>query len=207
MTSRGATTNYVFGILAGGRGQRLGGVVKGSLRTPSGATILQGLTDVVNRVRPGAPIVLVGSSSLDAPGLPRLADDPPGRGPLGGLVALLRSAAEAEAEAVALASDLPQVSPELLERLLTEAPEAPLYAPKLDGIWQPLFARYSPSKVRPAVDAALVLPRAGLLSVFDRVDAREMLVDPAEERALIDWDEPADLPAELRRQLPGFLDE
>ncbi len=192
----------VFGVFVGGRGTRLGGVVKGALRAPSGGTILERLFEVVQRGCPGASVVLVGETPLAA-ALPRLSDSPAARGPLGGLVALLRYAGAQGRAAVALASDLPSVSPALIRRVSSEHPEATLYAPRIDGIWQPLFARYAPESLLPIVDEVLRSPHPRLLALLDRAPTWEMLIDEAELRALTDWDEPTDLPPELRHQLPG----
>jgi molybdopterin-guanine dinucleotide biosynthesis protein A len=199
---------FVVGIFVGGRGRRLGGVVKGLLRTPSGETILERLAAVVREASGEAEIVLVGAHpSFEASSWPRLDDDPAGQGPLGGLAALLRHAARRGRLAIALASDLPEATPSLLERLMREAPGAAIYAPKLEGIDQPLFARYAPGAVLPSVDEALASPRKSLLGVLGRVGVTEMPVTADEASALGDWDEPSDLPDELRARLPTIPDE
>lgn len=193
----------LVGVFVGGRGERMGGVVKGLLRTPSGVTILDRLARVVKRAAPDAELVLVGAhDGLEGNGWSRLPDDPDGQGPLAGLSALLRAAAADGRSAIALASDLPFITPSLFTRLVREAETAPIYAPKLDGIFQPLFARYTPDIVLPAVGEVLRSPRKSLLAVFDRVTPVEMPVDADEAHALRDWDEPTDLPAPLRAQLP-----
>lgn len=192
----------VFGIFVGGRGRRLGGVVKGALRVSSGATILERLVEVVQQGCSEASVVLVGEAPLTS-ALPRLSDSPAAPGPLGGLAALLHHARAHGRTAVALASDLPSVSPGLIRRVSREHPDAVLYAPRIDGVWQPLFARYAPAPLLPIVDEVLQGPRPRLLSVVDRAPTQEMLLDEDERRALTDWDEPTDLPPELRRQLPG----
>jgi molybdopterin-guanine dinucleotide biosynthesis protein A len=192
----------VVGVFVGGRGERLGGAVKGMLRTRSGETILERLAAVVHEAASDAEIVLVGASSaLEGAPWPRLEDEPPGHGPLGGLSALLRHAARRGRSALALASDLPDVTPALVRRLLREAPGAAIHAPKIDGIHQPLFARYAPDAVLPAVDQSLASPRRSLLGVLERVGVAEMMLSEAEASALRDWDAPGDLPADLRDQL------
>ncbi len=193
----------VIGIFVGGRGRRLGGIDKGQLITDSGQTILSRLVEVASSVAPDAVLTLVGDSPSEAGMLQYLPDDPPNRGPLGGLSALLLHARTLNRRAVALASDLPGVSPALLGRLLRESPEARLLAPRLDGIFQPFFARYEPRSVIPLVQQVLASSRASLLGVFDRVEVTELALDAGEQAALRDWDEPADLPAHLRGQLPS----
>lgn len=192
----------VVGIFVGGQGKRMGGAVKGLLRTPSGPTILEHLTATVRRASGGAEIVLVGEhASLRHTPWPRLEDAPPGQGPLGGLSALLRHAARVRRPAVALASDLPDLTPALLRRLIHEAEAAAIHAPRLDGIFQPLFARYAPGSVLPAVDAILASERKSLLAVLERVGVTELVVDDDESKSLRDWDQPRDLPPALRAQL------
>src|SRR5690606_4421365 len=154
----------VFGIFVGGRGRRLGGVVKGALRVSSGATILERLVEVVQQGCSEASVVLVGEAPLTS-ALPRLSDSPAAPGPLGGLAALLHHARAHGRTAVALASDLPSVSPGLIRRVSREHPDAVLYAPRIDGVWQPLFARYAPAPLLPIVDEVLQGPRPRLLSV------------------------------------------
>lgn len=205
MTAR--ADELVVGIFVGGRGRRMGGVVKGLLRTASGETILERLVAATREASSGAEIVLVGEhpSLVDLP-WPRLWDDPPRRGPLGGLRALLRHADARGRLALALASDLPGVTPALLHRLMREAPGAEVYAPRLDSIWQPLFARYLPGAVLPRVDEALASPRASLLAALSRAGAEAMPLAPGEERALRDWDALSDVPEDLRAQLDAEAD-
>jgi len=193
----------VIGIFVGGRGRRLGGIDKGQLITDSGQTILSRLVEVASSVAPAAVLMLIGDSPSEAGVLQHLPDDPPNRGPLGGLSALLLHARTLKRRAVALASDLPGVSPALLGRLLRESPEAGLLAPRLDGIFQPFFARYEPEAILPLVEQVLASSRASLLGVFERAEVTELSLDEGEQAALRDWDEPADLPAHLRGQLPS----
>lgn len=180
----------------------MGGVVKGSLLTDEGLPIWQRLLRSIRAATPDAEVWLVGDNPPDAARfVPTLADDPAGRGPLGGLSALLKRARAFEQPALALASDLPCVSESLLRRLLNEAPDASLYAPRIDGVFQPLFARFAPHVVLPLVEASLLGPRASLLSIFERTEVTEMPLDTAERAALLDWDTPLDLPTHLRAQL------
>src|SRR5688500_15499985 len=70
-------------------------------------------------------LYLVGdSSAYSASGVLRLADDPLGVGPMGGLRAFLREAERLGLPAVALANDLPFLTARLVERLCFENREA-----------------------------------------------------------------------------------
>ena len=81
----------LVGIFVGGKGRRMGGVAKGLLTAPGGtATLVARLARVVREAFGEVDLVLVGSAdAYAAQGLPSLADDPPGVGPIGGLSALL----------------------------------------------------------------------------------------------------------------------
>jgi molybdopterin-guanine dinucleotide biosynthesis protein A len=193
----------LVGIFVGGRGTRLGGVAKGMLRTGTGETILERLAAAIREASRGAEVVLVGSHpSYEEATWTRIDDDPPNHGPLGGLAALLRHAARTGRVAIALASDLPEVTPALLARLMREVSEASIYAPTLDGIAQPLFARYAPRAVLPAVEEMLTSSNKSLLGVLARVGICEMPLAAHEANTLRDWDQPSDVPDELRAQLP-----
>lgn len=111
----------------------MGGRPKGLLRTPDGVTLVDCLRAVLVAV--GAEVVLVGASEAYASmGLPTVADDPPGVGPLGGLAGLLGRAGGRPT--LALACDMPYVSRALIERLLRAEPAA-IVAPVREGRWEP----------------------------------------------------------------------
>src|SRR5688500_14334428 len=143
-------TDVLLGVLAGGRGLRMGGRDKSRLPAPDTGEAL-----AARIVRLGAGLgfdcTLVGGEPL--PGVPRLTDDPPGIGPIGGLCALLEHAGSRPA--LAVACDLPHVSQALLARLASEAPGALVLCPRdpATGKWQPLFARYDALHVLPAFRA------------------------------------------------------
>lgn len=84
-------TGVTLGILAGGRGTRLGGVDKAWLERGGVPQVLR----IANRFRPLVAGILV-SANLDLPryaeaGLQAIADRHPGIGPLGGIDALARA--------------------------------------------------------------------------------------------------------------------
>jgi molybdopterin-guanine dinucleotide biosynthesis protein A len=173
----------------------MGGRAKGLIASPEGPPIVERWERLLRDL--GHDVVLVGAHDAYAH-LPveRIADEPPGIGPLGGLVALLRRAAGSRV--LALACDMPYVSRGLVERLAGEAADAPILAPRREARWEPLFARY---------DATLVLPLAvsqthpasgsrSLQRLLDLAGAVEMPLSPVEQRELDDWDSPGDVVTE-----------
>jgi molybdopterin-guanine dinucleotide biosynthesis protein A len=179
----------------------MGGRPKGLLAAPEGGTLVERCC----RVLAGAGIddvVLVGAQVAYASlGLPVLDDAPPGTGPLGGMLALLGYAARVQAPfAIALACDMPFVSTGLIMRL-REAPPAPVVAPRRDGRWEPLCARYATGAVGAsgAPSAATLGKRrvaTGDYSLQRWLDEAGAIALPlVEEDAgeLRDWDAPEDM--------------
>jgi molybdenum cofactor guanylyltransferase len=183
------------GILVGGAGTRMGGQSKGLLSGPGGEVIAARLARLARDA--GAEPLLVGDArAYAALGLEAIADEPSGIGPLGGLTALLTEAARLDARAaVALACDLPYLSARLLARLVAEAPDADALAPRQDGKWQPLFARYAPAPALAAARSALNDGERALFSVLRRLGPRavELSLDSDEAAELRDWDAPSDV--------------
>jgi molybdenum cofactor guanylyltransferase len=191
----------LVGILVGGQGRRMGGVAKGLLEH-EGRPLVDRLIDASRRaVAPHGPppLVLVGNAdAYAATRLPVLADDPIGRGPIGGLRALLIEAERSRRDAIALAVDLPYVSAGLIRRLCFEHAGAAALAPREAGRWQPLFARYRSQPVRAAIDVALASGRTSLQSIFDILDlgadrSVELVLSADETKRLRDWDRPSDM--------------
>src|SRR5688572_1848715 len=145
----------VVGIFVGGRGLRMGGVAKGLLLR-DGRTLLERIVEACRIA--AAPqrledVYLVGNSAAYVgTRLPELADDPAGRGPIGGLRVLLQVAANRGRDAVALAVDTPDPNAELIGRLYREQGSAAVLAPREAERWQPLFARYRPAAALPALE-------------------------------------------------------
>jgi molybdopterin-guanine dinucleotide biosynthesis protein A len=186
----------VIGLFVGGRGARMGGVVKGNLPGPGGERLLERLVGECSEALPSAAPVLIGDAPAHADlGLRSLPDAPLGVGPLGGLRALLLHAKESGAwGALALACDLPYLSASLVTRLATESPEAFLLAPREGVMWHTLVARYSVLAL-PAVDATLAAGERALQRVVGRLGerARALALTPAELDELRDWDTPDDV--------------
>lgn len=173
----------------------MGGRAKGNLATPEGVTIVAKLRAACEAV--GARVVLVGSAASREPyaadGLQGIDDDRRAEGPLAGLVALLSSAKDARA--VALACDMPFVSEPLLRRLVEDPSEARALAAKRGDTWEPFFARYDAAKMLPLALTAAHNGKLGLQSLLDEAGAQPFAMTPDEERALVDWDTPNDVNA------------
>lgn len=180
----------VAGVFVGGAGVRMGGLAKGLLRGPDGSSLVERWAGMLREL--GIPIVLVGEgAAYEGLGLPMLKDEPPGVGPLGGLVALLRHAGTRRA--LAFACDMPFVSRGLVGRLLAAPSDAPVVAPRRDARWEPLCARYEASRVLPLAVARAASPHRSLQRLLDEAGAAALPLLPHEDAELRDWDSPADV--------------
>jgi molybdopterin-guanine dinucleotide biosynthesis protein A len=179
------------GIFVGGAGTRMGGVAKGLLAAPGGEGSLIDRWRAVLAAAGVDRVLLVGRhpAYAEVAALEAIDDDPPGIGPLGGLIGLLRRAGEGTA--LAFACDMPFVSPGLVERLVG-APPAPIVAPRRGGRWEPLCARYEAPRVLPFAVRAAAGERHGLQRVLDEAGAVELALAPSEAAELHDWDTPDD---------------
>lgn len=191
-----------IGIFVGGESRRMGGFPKGLLEAPDGRLLVERLIAEAQLALPSAEIRLVGAHPAYATlGVAEIPDDPPGIGPLGGLLGLLRAAKAKRVESsIVLSCDLPFVKAPLIQRLARHASEAPVVAP-LDRLhrdggearWQPFFGYY---RVDPSLVAAEALRATGarsLQKLFERLEGAVELPLSAEERAqLRDWDTPED---------------
>ena len=196
MTARASGT--LVGIFVGGQSRRMGGVAKGALPAPGGErSLVERLLLVARTAPPPVRVVLVGqATAYEQLGLPCLADEPSGIGPIGGLAALLRQArAELSQRVVALACDLPYVDAELLQRLCSHDLHAAAVAPRPDGIWQPLFARYQPERALPSLERVLSRGQHGLFQVLNELGPSASVLPLRDDDGLKlrDWDRPSDL--------------
>ena len=187
----------LVGIFVGGRGSRMGGVAKGLLKTPdSEATLVERLRAELATALPDAELVLVGlADAYAAVGLRAVSDEPPGVGPLGGLVGLLAEAERRRAELVlALACDLPRIGAALLQRLASERPGQSALVALQGRIRNPLVARYAVAQALPAAREALRAGQRSLQAVLDRLGegVATLSLTPAEAATLDDWDTPED---------------
>lgn len=184
----------LVGIFVGGKGRRMGGVAKGLLTAPGGAeTLVARLARVVREAFGEVDLVLVGSAdAYAAQGLPSLADDPPGVGPIGGLAALLAEGRRRGSPfVVTLACDLPYVNAALLARLAAHAPGSAAVAARQGARWQPLCARFDPMVAHPVAQALALGGTHSLQAVLDQLACVELPLDTDHE--LRDWDEPGDV--------------
>jgi molybdopterin-guanine dinucleotide biosynthesis protein A len=193
----------IAGIFVGGESRRMGGRPKGLLPAPADANGSR--SSIVLRTRELAreqcdEVVLVGSAEAYAGlGVSAISDATTSaggarQGPLAGLVALLERARDGPV--IALACDMPYLASSVLARLATFAPGAAAVAPREDGVWSPLFARYDAARVAPVARAKLEAGERSLWRVLQEVDAQELPLSPDERATLRDWDEPNDIDAE-----------
>ena len=180
----------VAGIFVGGASSRMGGRPKGLLRTDEGMTLVERWREVLAPL--GAEVVLVGRNRAYASlGLPLVEDDPDFPGPLGGLLRLL--AYGDEGRVLAVACDMPFVSTKLLQRLLDTSPDSAIVAPRVDGRWQPFFARYQGDGVLGRIVMEANKYRRSLQLLLDDEGATELVLSPEEAEELRDWDTPEDV--------------
>jgi molybdopterin-guanine dinucleotide biosynthesis protein A len=188
---------FVVGVFVGGRALRLGGVAKGLLRAPgTGEPIVSRLARISREAIPDSEFVLVGDASeYGELGYASIADDPKGVGPIGALIALLSHAHRLGRDAIALAADLPFVSRDLVVRLSEHAPASAAVAPRIDGIWHPLFARYESVRSLAAARTTLAEGNRALHRVLSELgaSAAELPLTPDEAALLRDWDTPEDV--------------
>jgi molybdopterin-guanine dinucleotide biosynthesis protein A len=177
------------GVFVGGRSSRMGHHAKGLLRAPDGRTLVARCVAILRDV--GAEVVLVGRAEeyveLD---VAVVEDEPPGIGPLGGLVALLHRATGRSV--MTLASDMPFVD-EALVRRFVEAPAAPIVAARRNGRWEPLCERFDSSLVLGRARAQVADGDHALYRLLDRCGAVELSLPPEEKQKLRDWDTPEDV--------------
>jgi molybdopterin-guanine dinucleotide biosynthesis protein A len=189
--------DFVVGVFVGGRATRLGGLAKGLLRAPdTDEPLVSRLARISREAFPKSEFVLVGDArAYEELGFASIADDPKGVGPIGALIALLDHAQRLGRDSIALAADLPFVTRDLVARLAEHAPESAAVAPRVDGIWQPLFARYESERTIVAARATLAEGHRALHRVLTRLGAAaaELPFTPDETALLADWDTPEDV--------------
>lgn len=182
----------VVGLLIGGASSRMGGQPKGLIKLASGKTIIERTLRITHEAK--LDVVLVGDlDSYDAVAkIQRISDATTVTGPLAGLAALIDHADERDA--IAIACDMPFLTLELLQRLVTESPKALVLAPRsTEGTkWEPLCARYA-AAVGPILSHAIEGGDRSFQQLFKRLQVTELLLSDKERNATIDWDTPEDL--------------
>ncbi len=131
--------DITLGLIAGGKGTRLGGVAKGLLEV-NGRPALEWLL----RLRPACAGALVGTDDAAQYarfGLPTVADVEPGRGAPGGVVSLLLAAPTPWVFVVAC--DMPFVDAAVLDALVAGVDDGvEVVVPSRAGRFEPLAALY-----------------------------------------------------------------
>lgn len=191
-----ADSRWLVGIFVGGRARRFGGIPKGLLPAGDGEPIVSRLSRICRDALGDPAIRLVGhAEAYRQLGLEAIADAPAGIGPIGGLSALLKEARCRGCTALALAGDMPRLEAPLIGRLAAHAPEADAVAPRPEGIWQPLFARYEPEPCLEALERVLARQERALFTVLRELGpgAVALPIDARERGLLVDWDSPDDL--------------
>ena len=129
-------------LLAGGQSRRMGRD-KALLPLPDGRLLWERQLGILRELGPAELFI----SGFVRPGFPEdvplLADELPGRGPLGGIAAAL--AAMRSPRLVVLAVDLPAMTAGFLSRLLGESPDGRGIVPRHggpNGFYEPLAAVY-----------------------------------------------------------------
>lgn len=187
----------LVGIFVGGKSTRMQGRPKGLLAAPhSELGLVERLAALVHDSVPDARVVLVGRhpayAGLSIPQLPDVASE--NAGPIAGLAALCDEAARIHSrDALCLACDLPYIEAPLIERLSQHAPERAAVAARVEGRWQPFFARYVAGVAAPVIATRLAANRLSLYGVLDELGATELPLSEAEARQLRDWDTPEDV--------------
>jgi molybdopterin-guanine dinucleotide biosynthesis protein A len=132
-----------------------------------------------------------------APFQGRVADAPGGVGPLGGLRAVLATAAEhGQSHVTVIACDMPYVTSALLAELREHSSTAPVLAARRDAEapWEPMLARYRPAAVLPVLDATLAAGARSFQALFKQLEVARFEADGV-LAALADWDTPRDVRA------------
>lgn len=190
MTATGVAP--LLAIFVGGASSRMGGIPKGLLPTADGRSIVERWRDLATQL--DLRSVLVGDArayvhlEMDS-----VDDEVAGAGPLAGLCGALR--ARADAQIIAVACDMPFVTAALLRRLAfseSDAAAPPILAPRRDGRYEPLFARYDRARVLPLAERQLAGGDRSLQKLLRDAGVRDFVLSEDEWPLLADWDQPAD---------------
>jgi molybdopterin-guanine dinucleotide biosynthesis protein A len=183
------TATRLLAIFVGGASSRMGGRPKGLLLTADGRSIVERWRDLATQL--DLRSVLVGDAHAYAHlEMDSVGDEVAGAGPLAGLCGLLRT--RADAQIIAVACDMPFVTAALLRRLAFAESDAPILAPRRDGRYEPLFARYDRARVLPLAERQLAGGDRSLQKLLRDAGARDFVLSEDEWPLLADWDEPTD---------------
>lgn len=156
-------------ILAGGASRRMG--VDKSLLPVAGRPLIAGIAAQLAAVTEATLISANDPSKYAFLGLPVIADDEPGSGPLGGIAsALARSAHDWN---LVVSCDIPQIDGRYVDQLFRQSEGADVVIPRWpDGRWEPLLALYRRDTVLPAARRALAAGRRRIVAMFDQLRVR-----------------------------------
>jgi len=179
-------TGGAIGLFIGGSARRMQGFPKGFLKGRHGHSIVEHHWHMGMEL--GWEVVLVGRHpAYEAFAKERrmacLEDTPPGIGPLGGLLALLRYAEPRLC--IALACDMPHVAFEDLKALALSPSQAAALVPRR-SYWEPLFGRYAPSLARAELEAFIEAGGRSFQHFLEKLGPERFLPKVAE--SLEDWD-------------------
>lgn len=128
-------------LISGGKASRLDGRVKALIEI-GGRTILERQLDVLRPRFPAIAIAANDATPYQGTGLPVLADQVLGQGPLAGIAAALRWCRRPYL--LVVAGDMPYLDPRVIDRLLGRRwPGVDAVAPFVGDEPQPLFALYA----------------------------------------------------------------
>ena len=187
----------VLAIFVGGKSRRMG-EHKGLLPVPgSSEPIVEAL--IRCGLEAGLEPVLVGTATPYAQlaeAVPRLDDEPPDAGPLAGLNAALQYALRTgRSQLVAVACDMPYVTPEALQQVRDQRSKAIVVAPRRgdDAPWEPMLARYDAPRLSTVLADAISRGERSFQKLFASIEVEALPLSEAIEAALRDWDHPEDV--------------
>jgi molybdenum cofactor guanylyltransferase len=155
-------------VLAGGRSTRMGSPK--ALLDWHGGTLVRRVSGILQRV--ADPVVVVHAARQQLPPLPgveRVVDRAPDRGPLEGIAAGLRAVAGRCPAVFVSGTDLPFLHPDLVLALATARREHDVAVPVADGHVHHLCAVYG-SHLLPAVERQLAESRLRVGLLLERID-------------------------------------
>jgi molybdopterin-guanine dinucleotide biosynthesis protein A len=180
MTAAPTTSGGVAAaVIAGGRGERMGGAVKAAL-VVDGRSIAERQIEALRREFARVLVVANEPGPWSGLGVEIIPDRRAGAGPLGGIEAAL-AATRSQPGVVCVAGDMPFLPPGLLALLRDRAPEADAVAPRVAGRPEPLLARYA-GRCLPVVEAALARGENAVHALLASLDVA--WIDEAELRAV-----------------------
>jgi molybdopterin-guanine dinucleotide biosynthesis protein A len=166
-------------ILAGGASSRMG--QNKALAPFLGRPLIERVLAIARQLSDDILLVANDAPSYAGFGLPCIADQRPGWGPLMGLYSGLSAASNDLA--LLVACDMPFLSLDLIHRLFDLAPGYDVVIPRSEDGLHPLHALYRRSTCLPAIAAAIAAGQRRMIAFHSQVRVREA---PADELAAFD---------------------